>query len=280
MEDEVPAHTVRDLNKVSRTLLIPLYVRALESRRPDALLRDPKAEELVGRIDFDFSIVSRKQNDQVAFLLRMREFDRRASAFLAEHPDGAIVDLGCGLDTRFDRIDNGRMEWFGLDLPEVIALRKELLEETPRSHFLGCSVLDFSWMDALHGREGRPVLFLAEAVLVYLEESEVRRLVQALAARFPGAELVCEAYSPVVVSHHPRPTDLPPVRWGLKDDRDVEAWAPGIRRIGRWGYFDEPEPRLGVYRVMRYLPFLGRMVRVVHYRLGERPGEILREKTA
>jgi O-methyltransferase involved in polyketide biosynthesis len=259
---------VTDLPPVSRTLLIPLYVRALESRRPDALLRDPKAEELVGRIEDDFSGVTRKKNDQVAYLLRMREFDRRAAAFLAEHPDGTVVDLGCGLDTRFERIDNGRMEWYGLDLPEVIGLRKALLEETPRSHFLGCSVLDFSWLDALNGKAGKPILFLAEAMLVYLEEADVRRLVQALARSFPGAELVCEAYSPVVVRYHPHPPDFPPVRWGLKDDRDLETWAPGIRLTGRWGYFDQPEPRLGASRIMRYLPFLARMVRVVHYRLG------------
>jgi O-methyltransferase involved in polyketide biosynthesis len=133
-------------------------------------------------------------------------------------------------------------------------------------------------MDVLEGHAGKPVLFLAEAVLVYLEEADVRRLVQALAARFPGAELVCEAYSPVMVRYHPRPPDLPPVSWGLKDDRDVEAWAPGIRLIGRWCYFDQPEPRLGAYQIMRYLPFLSRMVRVVHYRLGDHQAGNRREK--
>src|SRR5512136_3376336 len=165
----MPTHTIRNLNAVSQTLMIPLYFRAIESQRPDALLRDPKAVELVGQLDYDFSGVQRLKGEQVNYLLRMREFDRRASAFLAEHPDGVIVDLGCGLDTRFERIDNGSMEWYGLDLPEVIELRKELLEETTRSHFVGCSVLDFSWMDALSGREGKRILFLAEGVLVYLE---------------------------------------------------------------------------------------------------------------
>ncbi len=271
---------VAEFSPVSRTLLIPLYTRALESRRPDALLRDPKAEELVGRIDDDFSGVTQKENDRVAFLLRMREFDRRAAAFLAESPDGTVVDLGCGLDTRFERIDNGRMEWYGVDLPEVIGLRKELLDETPRSHFIGCSVLDFIWMDALNGKAGTPILFLAEALLVYLDEADVRRLVQALAERFPGAELVCEAYSPVVVRYHPHPPGFPPVRWGLNDDRDVEAWAPAIRLIGRWCYFDEPEPRLGASRIMRYLPFLARMVRVVHYRLGNFKTAIQKEDSA
>jgi O-methyltransferase involved in polyketide biosynthesis len=257
--------SIRNLNEVSRTLLIPLFVRATESRRPDAIIRDARAVELVGRIDYDFSGVERPQNEQVSFLLRMREFDRRARTFLEKNPDGVVVDLGCGLDTRFERIDNGRMEWFGLDLPEVIDLRRDLLAETPRSHFIGCSVLDFAWMDAIPA--GRPVLFLAEAVLVYLEEADVRRLVQTLTARFPGSELVCEVYAPVV-NRHPRPKVVAQPRWGLKNDRDVEAWSPGIRLLDNWGYFDQPEPRLGAMQIMRFFPALGRMVRVVHYRLG------------
>ncbi len=177
----MPAHTIRDLSAVSRSLLIPLYFRAMESQRSDALVRDPKAVELVGRLDVDFSGVQRLKGEQVNYLLRMREFDRRARAFLAEHPAGTIVDLGCGLDTRCERIDNGQMAWCGLDLPEVIALRRELLDETPRSHFIGCSVLDFSWLDALgaqpgwRGQRGRPVLFLAEALLVYLDGLPYRR---------------------------------------------------------------------------------------------------------
>jgi len=268
----MPTHTIRNLNAVSQTLLIPLYIRAMESQSPDALVRDPKAVELVGQLDYDFSGVQRPKRDQVNFLLRMREFDRLARAFLAEHPDGVIVDLGCGLDTRFERVDNGQVEWYGLDLPEVIELRKELLDETPRSHFIGCSVLDFSWMDALSGQGGKHILFLAEAMLVYLEEAEVKRLVQALAERFPGAELVCDAYSPVVVRFHPRPPIVPRPRWGLKDDRDVEAWAPGIRLLSQWYYFDKPEPRLGVFQLMRHIPFIARAVRIVHYRLGKAAG--------
>ncbi len=268
----MPEHSIRNLNVVSQTLLIPLYFRAMESQRPDALVRDPKAVELVSRLDCDLSGVQKLKGEGVNYLLRMREFDRLARAFLAEHPDAVIVDLGCGLDTRFERIDNGQMEWYGLDLPEVIELRKELLEETPRSHFIGCSVLDFTWMDALGSQAGKHILFLAEAMLVYLEETDVRRLVQALAARFPGSELVCEAYSPVVVRFHPRPAAVAQPHWGLKDDRDVETWAPGIRLLSRWYYFDKPEPRLGAFQIMRFFPFLARVVRIVHYRLGSNRG--------
>src|SRR5512136_509579 len=125
----MPALPVRNLNAVSRTLMIPLYFRAMESQRPDALVRDPKAVELVGQLDYDFSDVQTLKDEQVNYLLRMREFDRLARTFLAEHPEGVLVDLGCGLDTRFERVDNGEVEWYGLDLPEVIALRKKVLDE-------------------------------------------------------------------------------------------------------------------------------------------------------
>src|SRR5512137_2022171 len=172
----MPTHTIRNLNAVSQTLMIPLYFRAMESQRPDALVRDPKAVELVSQLDYDFSGVQRLKDEQVNYLLRMREFDRQARAFLAEHPDGVIVDLGCGLDTRFERVDNGQVEWYGLDLPEVIELRKELLEETPRSHFIASSMLDYSWMDTVSRREGKRFLFLAEGVLYYLEQADAEAL--------------------------------------------------------------------------------------------------------
>jgi O-methyltransferase involved in polyketide biosynthesis len=242
----------------------------MESQRPDGLVQDPKAVELVARLDVDFSGIQKLKDEQVNYLLRMREFDRLARAFLVKHPGGVIVDLGCGLDTRFERIDNGQVEWYGLDLPEVIELRKELLDETPRSHFIGCSVLDFSWIDALSSQTGKPILFLAEAMLVYLEEADVKRIVRVLAERFPGCELVCDVYAPVMIRLHPRAPAVARPRWGLKHDGDVETWAPGVRLLGRWYYFDEPEPRLGAFRLMRYLPFLAHAVRIVHYRLGER----------
>lgn len=272
-EHQVPAPAIRNLSAVSRTLLIPLYIRAMESRRSDAIVRDPKALEVVGRLNYDFSLVrSRRKGDQVSFLLRMREFDRLARMFLAEHPDGVIVDLGCGLDTRFERIDNGCVEWYGLDLPEVIELRQELLEETPRSHFIGCSGLDFSWMNILGSQAGRHFLFLAEGVLYYLEQARVKELVCALAGRFPGAELIFDVYSPVVVRFHPHPPDVPPVYWGLKDDHDVEAWAPGVRLLDQCYYNDQPESRLGVYRLVMHIPFFARVIRIVHYRLEQATG--------
>ena len=118
------------LDGVAETLLITLYIRALESQRPDALIKDDKAVALVTQIGYDFSRfkqIRMDEDDKVSIVLRNREFDRQVRDFLSRHSDAVVVHIGCGLDSRFERVDNGRVEWYDLDLPEVIELRQQLL---------------------------------------------------------------------------------------------------------------------------------------------------------
>jgi O-methyltransferase involved in polyketide biosynthesis len=225
---------VRNLKGVAETLLLPLIFRAAESQRSDAILRDPAAVETVNRLEYDPGRVLKKSRDQVTVLMRMREFDRCARAFLNQHPDGVVIDIGCGLDTRFQRLDNGTFEWYGLDLPEVIALRRQLLDETPRSHFLACSALDFAWLDLIDTGQERAFLFLAEGVFMLLEGEQVRSLVCTLRNRFPGAELAFDAFTPFMVRMNPVLHPLlkkinVTMHWGLKDNRELETWAGGIQ---------------------------------------------------
>lgn len=119
----MPEKTHPNLNGVAETLLITLYARAVESQRPDALIKDDKAVAIVKQMDCDFSRLKLQGRDEVAVILRMRKFDRHAREFLNRNPNAVIVHIGCGLDTRFERVDNGRVEWFDLDLPEVIEPR-------------------------------------------------------------------------------------------------------------------------------------------------------------
>ncbi len=266
----------RNLRGVAETLLLPLIFRAAESQRPDAILRDPQAVEIVNRLEYDPDRVLKKSHDQVTVLMRMREFDRYARVFLNRHPDGVVVDIGCGLDTRFQRLDNGIFEWYGLDLPEVIALRRRLLDETPRSHFLACSALDFAWIDMIDSGQKHVYLFLAEGMFMLLEDEQVRRLVCTLRNRFPGAELVFDAFTPFMVRINPLLHPLlrkinVTMHWGLKDNRELETWAAGIKLLNEWFYFDQPEPRLGTMKLVRWIPGLGHGAKIVHYRLGEAP---------
>jgi len=99
----------------------------------------------------------------VAIVLRNRELDRHVQEFLARHEDAVVVHIGCGLDARFERVDDGHVDWSDLDLPEVIDLRRRLLgAEGPRYHHLACSVLDTAWMDRVSEHALRPFLFIAE----------------------------------------------------------------------------------------------------------------------
>ena len=128
------------LSGVPETLLIPLYNRAMESQRPDAMVKDEKAVELVTKMPLDFSRVRQIPMTELLKVMRImftREFDRYARDFLDRHPGAVVVHLGCGLDSRFERVDNGYVEWYDLDLPEVIELRRKLIsDEGERYHLL------------------------------------------------------------------------------------------------------------------------------------------------
>ncbi|MBI4732091.1 MAG: class I SAM-dependent methyltransferase [Chloroflexi bacterium] len=259
-----------DLQGVSRTLLIPLACRASESARPDALLHDPRAAELLRAIaGGKDSLMGMGKMDQTFTILRACQFDRTARAFLDRYPAALVVDIGCGLDTRFDRLDDGRMTWLGLDLPEVVELRRSLLPDSERCQTLAKSMLDLSWLEAV-ARIGRPAIFLAEGVFVYFNETQVRSVVTALAGRFPGGELVFDALSTLVLKMHKRHPVLKKtgahVDWSVDDPLELESW--GLRLLDRWGYFDQYEPRLGLANWMRYTPIVARSNFVLHYRLG------------
>ena len=256
------------LRGVAETLLLTLYIRAMESQRPDALLRDEKAAALVRQLDYDFARVAQVKmddGDRVTVLLRNREFDRQARDFLARCPQAAVVHFGCGLDSRFERVDNGQVEWYDLDLPEVIELRRKFLGgEGGRYHLLAGSAFDPAWMQAVNADHWRPTLFLAEGVFMYFEQTQVRKLIHTLYERFPGAELVFDAFSPYLVRMNNLRMAITKIgaryHWGLKHGKDIEGWGEGIRLLDEWYPFSHPEPRLESIRWMRHIPLFAKVM--------------------
>jgi len=265
-----------NLSGVAETLLMTLYIRAMESQRPDALIKDEKAVALVTQMSYDFDRIRQikmDEDDKVTVILRNREFDRYVRDFLARHPEAVVVHIGCGFDSRFERVDNGRVEWYDLDLPDVIELRRKLIgDEGKRYHLLGCSAFDSAWLDTVSAHRQRPFLFLAEGVLMYFEEAQVKSLVLMLRDHFPGAELVIDAFSPFLVRANNLRLSITKFgaryHWGLKRGQELESWGDSIRLLDEWGYFDRPEPRLDHIRWMRHIPLLARVLRIYHYRLG------------
>jgi O-methyltransferase involved in polyketide biosynthesis len=272
--------TNQDLSGVAETLLMTLYIRAMESQRPDALIKDEKAVALVTNMSYDFDRIRQvkmDEDDKVGVILRNLEFDRQVRDFLTRHPDAVVMHIGCGLDSRFERVDNGKVEWYDLDLPEVIEQRRKFIgDEGKRYHLLADSVFDSAWLDKVSVHRQRPFLFLAEGVLMYFEEAQVKSLVLMLRDHFPGAELVFDAFSPFLVRANNLRMAISKFgvryHWGLRRGQEIEKWGDGIRLLDEWGYFDQPEPRLDHIRWMQHIPLLARVMRVYHYRLGEATG--------
>lgn len=269
----MPEKILESLEGVSETLLIPLWVRARESQRPDALLKDNLAAAMMNKFDYDFSRIRLQQHDEVGIIMRMKKFDSHVRGFLGRNLDGVVVHIGCGLDTRFERVDNGYVDWFDLDLPAVMDLRQQLIHsKCSRYHTLATSVFNNDWLQEVSPFKPRRLMFLAEGVFPYFEEAQVKSLFLKLRDWFPGSELVCDAHTPFVIRTDNLQLALSKVsarlRWGLKHGKDVETWGDGLVLLDEWYYFDEPEPRMRSYRWMRYFPLLGKSTGIFHYRLG------------
>jgi O-methyltransferase involved in polyketide biosynthesis len=267
--------TTQELNGVAETLLITLYIRGMESQRSDALIRDAKAEELVTRMAKGFDRIRQlkiDESDKATIILRNREFDRLTKNFLSRHPDAVVVHIGCGLDSRFERVDNGTAEWFDLDLPEVIDLRKKLLgNEKERYHFLPFSAFDTRWLKLVAPLRPRPFLFLAEGVFMYFPGEQVKSLLLDLLEHFPGAELAFDGFSPFVVWANNRRMARTKLgaryHWACKNGKALESWGD-IHQLGEWRIFDRPEPRLAKIRRLRFIPLVAKAIGIYRYRLG------------
>ena len=267
----------QSLSGISLTSLAPLYWRAIESLRPDAIIRDERAVELVNQLQLDFSQVKRIKMNELLNAMRIiftREFDQHVRDFLDRYPVATVVQIGCGFDSRFERVDNGDVVWYDLDLPDVIELRQKLLtDENERHHLLACSVFDDSWMEVVKVHSSNHCLFLAETVFVYFKETQVRSLVQKLRNKFPGAELVFDGWKPFEIWLSNRYLSASQfsgcMQWGIWNARTIEGWGEGIRLLSEWGFFDQPEPRLHSFRWMAPLFHLAKPMCIFHFILGK-----------
>ncbi|MEL6184145.1 MAG: class I SAM-dependent methyltransferase [Myxococcota bacterium] len=182
-----------ELGPVQETLLVPLLGRAEETRRASGLLNDPKAVEIVGELDYDFSKWEGMTTLKGA-TLRTRMMDNFVRRFLAQNPLGTVVEIGAGLNTRYERLDNGKAQWVELDLADSMALRRRFFEDTPRRTMVTGSVVDTDWHDHVSQRPS-PFCFVSEAVIIYLDEEKATRALSCIASRFGGSTLVMDTTS-------------------------------------------------------------------------------------
>jgi O-methyltransferase involved in polyketide biosynthesis len=264
-----------DLGNVQKTMFLPLWGRAQESLKKKPMLVDETAVRIMDQIDYDFSSIAQNMDElsQIAWIKRSLLCDKICMEFLLRYPAGTIVNLGCGLDTTFERVDNGLLVWYDLDLPDVIALRSKFIQEGERRIFLPISFLDESWMEKI--KVNGNVLFLAAGVVYFFEEGTIKELFLRLLNRFPRSEVFFDVSSPMGVKVANKKVmdssgldEKSHLIWGVNHIDEILAWDPRIKLIKIYFYF-----RSGVRglrnKMMGMLSDYLKIQYMVHLRLGK-----------
>ncbi|OCC14051.1 class I SAM-dependent methyltransferase [Streptomyces sp. PTY087I2] len=264
------------LGPAQETLLIPLYGRAVETRKRHPMAIDPRAVEIVEAIDYDFAKFDGDRS-LAGSVLRGLIFDHWVAGFLRAHPCGTVVEIGAGLNTRFERLDNGSCHWVELDLPDSMDLRRKLFEESDRRSMIAASVVDDAWVAQVREYPG-PYFFVAEAVLIYLTEADARRAAGRIAGSFPDSTLAFDTWGEWILRNQRRRVQRrrDPLRkmsatleWACDDPREIESWHPGITLTASHTLATPPRAvRTALPLHMRaLLPVMGALPQTKAYRL-------------
>lgn len=268
--------------KEKETMLMTLSGRAIQSQWKNPILRDPWAEEAMRHIDYDLS----KQLTGVAswrmwkdigptiIATRAATFDLLTTRFLTDHPDATVLHVGCGMDSRVFRINPpAGVQWFDVDYPDVIALRHQLFPERNAAyHIIGAQLDDLRWMDDVP--RDKPGLLIAEGVLMYLSEAEVKALLNAVVDHFPGGQMIFDVVHPFILKRAGSNVGGTGAtyKWSLDDPQDIKQLEPklellkefrmhelvGFSRFARWVH--------ALFHAQEVSPTLRRMNRPVLYR--------------
>jgi O-methyltransferase involved in polyketide biosynthesis len=240
-----------DLSDVSRTAILTLLGHVNASEKENVVFNDPMAVLCLEKL---MSIASVKEKkwitwqkrliatpDARALARRVKTFDNLANLFISKYPKCTVINLACGFDTRFWRIENKDCRYIEIDLPEVVALKREILKDQISYELIGCSVLDASWIDLVITNGNSNFLLLAEGLFMFLSKQDVKNLLQLLTQKLIRSQLVVEiAHEKWTNSFWKMMFALQARVWGLdvsftfgiKDPRDLESYAPGLRVLG------------------------------------------------
>ena len=184
-------------NTVQETLIIPLFAWKVCSELYPNLYRDETAVRLIDEIDYDFSEAEKKSHSlmqrfgSLEVAMRQNDLSFEVRDYLKDHPNAAVVNLGCGLDGTGRACDNGRCKIYNLDFPDVIAVRNELLPAGEREKNIPCDLNDTAWFSKIDASGG--AIFFASGVFYYFLTEQVKALVQSMANAFPGGVLAFDA---------------------------------------------------------------------------------------
>ena len=233
-----------DLQSVQGTMLLPLWGRAEYSQKYPETLNDKTAVEIINKFDFDFSPIREKFGEfgGLCYIIRARKIDDTIRSFIQKHPKATIVNIGAGLDTTFSRIDNGKIHWYNLDLPDSIEFRQSLIPDSDRNVCIPKSFFDTSWFDDIIFNPKDGILFVSGGVFYYFKDEEMNQIFSAMAVRFPGGEVYFDAESKNAVAFSNRMVKNTGnhgamMYFYVNGGSKVKKWSPAISEVVCQKYF-------------------------------------------
>ena len=241
------------LSGVPETMLQTVYARAKESGGRGAI-HDAKAEELIERLDYDFSLADKDTAMRSGVIARTIVLDRLTKAWLASQPGAVVVNIACGLDTRCYRM-SGYSHWYNLDLPETIAVRERLLPESGNVSQIAMSAMD-DWGGEIKDQNA-PVLIIIEGLTMYLAVSDIKRIFSVISNRFSKATVFVETMNPMIVKRFKEKSiegSNAKFTWGVKNGPALAALLPGFRFMEAHSLTEGMAEFVPIYKLLDKLP--------------------------
>ena len=241
------------LSGVPETMLQTTYARAKESRGRGAI-HDAKAEEIIGKLDYDFSLAEKDTAMRSGVIARTIVLDRLAKAWLGLHSGAVVVNLACGLDTRCYRME-GFCRWYNLDLPETMTVRKKLLPESGVISQIAMSAMD-DWGGRIK-EQNAPVLIIIEGLTMYLSEADVQRVFAVISRHFQKATVFVEAMNPMIVKRFKEKSiegSNAKFTWGVKNGLVLASLVPDFQFIEERSLTEGMAAFVPIYKLLDKLP--------------------------
>ena len=245
------------MGAVPETMLQTMYARAKESQKPDAVIHDEKAVEIIQKLDYDFSLADKDAPMSSGVIARTIILDRLAAEYLGKNPNAVAVNIACGLDTRCYRNEGRYARWYNIDLPDTINVRRQFLrEEGPVIYQIAGSAMDSSWADSVE-YHGEPVIVIIEGLTMYLSEADVKKIFEIIDNKFTHAYVLVEIMNPFMAAHiREKSIDKSNAKfsWGIKNGRELEKLIPPFRFIADHSLAEGMAEFVSGYKVLSKIP--------------------------
>ncbi|MGD9161131.1 MAG: class I SAM-dependent methyltransferase [Desulfobacteraceae bacterium] len=231
------------LTAEKETLLVPLFSKAIESQKSRHIIFDPKAEDILQKVEYNFKDLKIPRQTLITLAIRAKKLDSYVNDYLLCNDNPLVLHLGCGLDSRFLRVGFDKGMWYDIDYPDVIELRRKFYSETNTYHMIESSVTEQGWLERMPVTSN-PACIVAEGLLMYLREDDVKNLFLNLQSRFPGSEIVFDVYSRLTAKGANRHPSIKKtgayIHWGIDNASLIEDWGTGMQLLDEW-YFTDSE---------------------------------------